>query len=302
MLRSLVVFAFLFLSVPDAGAAANCTAPARAVQPLAPSRHPEHGLLWRIDKAGAQPSYLLGTMHTADPRVLRIVDDVRPYLMASRSYTMELIMNGGAFIDSANAMYFNDGTTLESVVGKAVYARTVQALKARGLPIDDLQHKKPWTVLVALGMPQAKPGLPLDFALQWQATLAHKPVYGLETAKEQLDVFDAMSLKDQAAILSATLDQGDKSRGQMTRLTELYLRHDLAGLGRLGDADMPSGKPEEQLMRRLVMDRNRRMAERLSARLAEGGAFIAVGALHLPGPHGLIALLERRGYTLTPVY
>lgn len=302
MLRALVVCVLLALSASDAGAAVNCAGPARAVQPLAPSRHPEHGLLWRIDKSGTQPSYLLGTMHTADPRVLRIVDDVRPYLMASRSYTMELIMNGGAFIDSANAMYFNDGTTLESVVGKAVYARAVQALKARGLPTDDLQHKKPWTVLVALGMPQARPGLPLDFALQWQATLAHKPVYGLETAKEQLDVFDAMSLKDQAAILSATLDQGDNSRGQMARLTELYLHHDLAGLGRLGDEDMPSGKPEGQLMRRLVIDRNRRMAGRLQARLAEGGAFIAVGALHLPGPDGLIALLERRGYTLTPVY
>ena len=48
--------------------------------------------------------------------------------------------------------------------------------------------------------------------------------------------------------------------------------------------------------------RNRVMADRMAARLNRGGAFIAVGALHLPGERGLLSLLSQRGYTVTRVY
>jgi hypothetical protein len=44
------------------------------------------------------------------------------------------------------------------------------------------------------------------------------------------------------------------------------------------------------------------MVERLRPRLAEGGAFVAVGALHLPGEEGILRLLERQGYRVTRLY
>ena len=52
----------------------------------------------------------------------------------------------------------------------------------------------------------------------------------------------------------------------------------------------------------VVVNRNRRMLERIQPRLREGNAFIAVGALHLPGKDGLLTLLRNKGYRVSPVY
>jgi uncharacterized protein len=52
----------------------------------------------------------------------------------------------------------------------------------------------------------------------------------------------------------------------------------------------------------LLTQRNVRMMDRMRSRLVEGNAFIAVGAAHLPGTDGLLALLERAGWRVTPVY
>jgi uncharacterized protein len=51
-----------------------------------------------------------------------------------------------------------------------------------------------------------------------------------------------------------------------------------------------------------VAERNLRMVERMTDRLAEGGAFVAVGALHLPGERGILNLLAGRGYRISRVY
>ena len=58
----------------------------------------------------------------------------------------------------------------------------------------------------------------------------------------------------------------------------------------------------DEFQQHLVVDRNHRMAERMRQYLQQGQAFIAVGALHLPGEEGLLNLLEQQGYTVRRVY
>jgi hypothetical protein len=89
-------------------------------------------------------------------------------------------------------------------------------------------------------------------------------------------------------------------------VVDAYLARDLAGLWRISQESRGGGSEErrlnEVLMRRLLHERNIRMAERSEARLREGGAFIAVGALHLYGDGGVLSLLEQRGWRVTRVY
>jgi uncharacterized protein YbaP (TraB family) len=51
----------------------------------------------------------------------------------------------------------------------------------------------------------------------------------------------------------------------------------------------------------LIIERNLRMRDKAVEALGEGGVMIAVGALHLPGKQGLVALLRTAGYTVTAV-
>ena len=93
---------------------------------------------------------------------------------------------------------------------------------------------------------------------------------------------------------------------QIGRVVNAYLARDLAGLWRISQENVGTGEQERRLnevfTRRLVDERNVRMAERAEPRLREGGAFIAVGALHLYGSGGMLSLLERRGWRVTRIY
>ena len=51
----------------------------------------------------------------------------------------------------------------------------------------------------------------------------------------------------------------------------------------------------------IITDRNVNMRNRAKPLIDRGSAFIAVGALHLPGKNGLVTLFRDAGYTVTPV-
>ncbi len=69
--------------------------------------------------------------------------------------------------------------------------------------------------------------------------------------------------------------------------------------GLWNEADLDGYVKVEQWLRGV---RDARMAERALPHLARGGAFIAVGALHLPGPDGLVERFRRAGYRVTKVW
>ncbi|MCK7497712.1 MAG: TraB/GumN family protein [Comamonadaceae bacterium] len=139
----------LLLSLPLAAAAADC----RAVAPERTAARPNDfgkGLLWRIDNAGAAPSYLFGTFHTSDPRITVLPCPVERAFDSAASYTMEVIMNGAGLVSMAEAMFFSDGRKLEDVLGSELYQEVVailsrqDAAKARAI-----RHMKPWAVMMA---------------------------------------------------------------------------------------------------------------------------------------------------------
>jgi uncharacterized protein YbaP (TraB family) len=265
------------------------------------------GILWKIESTGHAPSHLFGTYHSNDPRITRLPCPVQSVFQASTSYTMELIFNGAAFSSMGEAMFFapSDKRTLKDVLGEPLYQDTLRALKdCRCALTESIPRMKPWAVFMRLGSPRPSGrGLPLDLALQWDATLAGKPTYGLETMKEQVAVFDGMTIEDQVVLLRETLNSLKLAPQAMDALTRAYLARDLAGLAALNNELRPAdARVHDRLMQRLLTERNHHMAERMRERLAEGNAFIAVGALHLPGDDGLLQLLSKAGYRVSRVY
>ena len=284
-------------------------APLHAQNPSAASGTPaawekyNRGLLWRIESDGIAPSYLFGTLHSDDPRVLDLAPSVRQAFDRARTFGMEAVADADALAQLAQRMFYQDSRTLAGVAGDELYRRARQALADEGLPDVGVERQKPWVVVMMLSMPRSRGGMFLDIALQTQAAEQNKPIFGLETMTEQIAVFDDLPIADQVALLKDTLDNHKQLRAQIEALTARYLARDLAGILQLADAYRPAdSRVHDAVMRRLLTDRNLKMAERMRPRLAEGNAFIAVGAGHLAGPQGLLVLLERAGYRLRAVY
>ncbi|MEW6331280.1 MAG: TraB/GumN family protein [Pseudomonadota bacterium] len=261
------------------------------------------GLLWKIETPGGAASHLFGTIHSDDPRITAIPDAVTRTLDASSRFVMEAVMDGESLVRMAEVMYYSDGRTLEQVVGRKLYAESVKALNARGLPTLGIEKQKPWAVMMALSMPPPRTGEFLDLVLQQRAAGQNKPVSGLETIAEQLAVFDGMPLRDQIALLEDTVRQQPELDREFETLHKAWLARDLAGIVAVSEKQKPGNERlYAEVMDRLLDQRNRRMAERMAPLLKQGDAFIAVGAAHLPGEAGLLYRLEQAGYRVTAVY
>lgn len=297
--------AWLALLFAAAGAQAADCRPVAAEKPVAAKAGDfSRGLLWKIETPGSRPSHLFGTFHTSDPRIVTLPCPVRQAFDTASSYTMEMIMNGTGLVSMAEAMFFRDGQTLKQVLGDALYRETLEAMNLEPSQAGAIDTMKPWAIMLVFSSPRHQGrGLFLDIALQLDATRLNKPTYGLESMQEQIEVFNGMRIEDQVVMLRDTLQTHRLLSGIMEELTQLYLRRDLAGLVALSDKYRPEDtRVHRALMDRLLTRRNHNMATRMAERLKEGNAFIAVGALHLPGEHGLLRLLTDAGYRVSPVY
>jgi len=282
-------------------AAAAAAAKSSAVSESA-SRYTK-GLLWKIESPGATANYLFGTIHSDDARVIALPEVVARSLDASGRFVMEAIVDGEALVRMAEVMFFNDERTLEQVIGNKLYMESMKALTARGIPTLGVEKQKPWAVMMALSMPPPKTGEYLDLVLQARATQQNKPVSGLETIAEQLAVFDGLPLPDQVALLEDTVRAQANLDKEFEELHKAYLARDLAAIAAIGEKNKPGDELlYNEVMDRLLVKRNLRMTERMAPILKQGGAFIAVGAAHLPGETGLLYRLEKAGYRVTAVY
>jgi uncharacterized protein YbaP (TraB family) len=142
-----------------------------------------------------------------------------------------------------------------------------------------------------------------------RAEKAGKKVAGIETLQEQMGVFESFTPEEQVKFLELTLDSVEEAATKGEKPTEKILQAYL-----LGDVDnihaiaMEEFDPSEPLgvkfMEKLLTERDVRMAERISAKLAEEPEmthFFAVGAMHLAGDASVIVHLERMGHTITRV-
>jgi hypothetical protein len=262
-------------------------------------------LLWQIDKTGLTPSYLFGTIHSDDPRVTKLPPVVRSRFEQAGSVTIEVALTFSTAMKSLFSMYLKPGETLDKLIDKKAYEELVKDLIDYGVPEEATKRLKPLVILIILSSPKSTTGQFLDLQLYQQAQALDKPVSGLETAEEQLALFDFLSLAEQVILLKASLKELAEMPAVLEKLHELYLQRDLSGLLKLNDESIKMDNHKElveKFMKRLIVDRNLVMVERMQARLQEGNAFIAVGALHLPGKQGLLKLLEARGYRVSVLY
>lgn len=272
--------------------------------PLRASEDKNHGLLWELSKPGIEPAYLFGTIHSEDPEVLQLPQPVQQAIDRCNTVVLEMLLDAEAMMYSSTAMLMMDGRMLSDIIGKPLFRQTASAIRSRGIQELVLERMKPWAAAVILSMPASETGLVLDMMLYQSALEQGKSVHGLETVEEQLNVFEALSEKDQVLLLQDAVENFPELDALHAELLEAYKQRDLAGLMALGEAAMQAGDQQlaDEFQQHLVVDRNHRMSDRMQVYLRQGEVFIAVGALHLPGEEGLLKLLEQQGFTVRRLY
>ena len=264
------------------------------------------GLLWRIEGKGAPASHVFGTIHLSDNRVTTLPPAVAREFKQSRSLTIEAGMDLSNLAALANRMIYTDGRDLPGVAGDELFKRTAALVVGLGLPEPIARMFKPWAMALLLSAPQQDPTGILDYVLARMAQEQGKTVLELESMDEQASVFESMSEEDQVALLRHAVNNYERLPQLMERLIQGYLRRDLSALSRISQESGGGGEEAKRLYgefaRRLIYERNTRMAERMEPQLGQGGAFVAIGALHLHGDRGVLSELERRGWRVTRVY
>lgn len=265
----------------------------------------EQGLLWQITSpASGKTSYLFGTIHSEDPRVTTLAPLVQSAFDRSTRYVMEIIPDQASMTAASQAMLLDQGTSLRVLVGVPLFDRTVRILRELGVPAEAADRFKPWAAMVIMSMPRLETGQVLDLMLYSAALQAGKTQAGLESALEQLSIFDSLPVAEQKVLLEETVTMYPQMHTMLEQMHVAYIARDLAKLAALSEqySNMGDARLAKKINSSLVDQRNHRMAQRMETYLREGGAFVAVGALHLPGEQGLLQLLRKRGYVVTAVY
>jgi uncharacterized protein YbaP (TraB family) len=273
------------------------------------------GLFWRIERPGLAPSHLFGTKHATDAETVTLAPTVRAALGAARVVAVEQadILRPGPASDRLAQELAAHGLAAADTglaLPAADRARLDQALRARGLPLALARRVRPWFANVLLAAPlceQARvaAGLPTLDAVVANARPAGARLVSLETINEQIATLRDMPADVAERALAWTVRHLDRHDDLYATLKDLYAREVPYALIEVtveaGLATAEDRRTQLALIAALGGDRDRRIAARALPLLEQGGAFIAVGALHLPGPGGLIERFRAAGYAVTRV-
>lgn len=264
-------------------------------------------LLWKISGNGlTKPSYLFGTMHLlcADdallsPNLKKAINECdEVYFEVDLDNLLEML---GAFKE----MKMKGDTTLHDLLSKKDYEKVREYFETSDqlLPFSMLETFKPILAASTLqeGSLPCESTAMMEQVIMKEARKNEKKIKGLETMAYQAGVLDSIPYKLQAEQLLAYIEKakkGDDDDKEMTEMMKAYRSQDLKKLEKLmieSDASI-AGFTDI-----LLYHRNRNWVNKLKTLLPDKGLVIAVGAGHLPGEKGVINLLRKEGYTLTPV-
>jgi uncharacterized protein YbaP (TraB family) len=263
-----------------------------------------NSFLWKATKAQGS-LYLVGSVHLLTKDYYPLSPALDRAFKDSDLLVEEVDMGEMIATDNQLQMLTRGmlpaGQSLDKVVSPATLAVVNKRLEALGMPIEPLRRLKPWFLsLTLLGLEWQKAGLEADLGLDKhfydRARGDAKTVQGLETVAFQISLFDGMTMEEQDRLLAETLKELDTQLTAMRTLVDAWKAGDAATVERLVLQDV---KSEPRIYQRMLVDRNRDWLPKLEALFARRGrAFVVVGAAHLIGPDGLLAMLRARGYTV----
>lgn len=268
----------------------------------------ENSLLWKIEgKDLTKPSYLYGTIHMIDAKDYFLPDGTLSAIDATDRMVFEIDMNDmsdmGSIMGIMSKAFMKDGKSLKDLLNDEDYKVVSDHFAKIGMPLMMLERLKPMFLTVfAYGDmdPQGmKNGSIKSYEMEFfeMAKNMNKDVGGLETIEFQMGVFDEIPYKDQADMLVETIKSSDTGSDQFELMTKLYRTQDITGMISMMGEDQSMADHEDVLLSK----RNKNWIDQMPAMMRKNPIFFAVGAGHLAGENGVIKLLRKAGYKVSPM-
>jgi len=257
--------------------------------------------LWKISSDRGVAFYLQGSIHLLKASDYPLAPAIETAYRQSDELVLEVDM--AKMLDPATqqkllrAALLPEGKSLKDVASPESYRLLSERFAKTGLPIETLSRTKPWFAVMTLTILKMQalgfdPEKGVDRHFFDKAKKDEKPVLGLELPKEQIELFDELDRTD--AYVKSTLKELDVLESMMNDVRTAWRAGDVKTLDRILEK---SFEEFPAFRKRFLSDRNKRWAEKLRTMAKDGKTrMVVVGAGHVGGPDGLIALLRKQGF------
>ncbi len=260
-------------------------------------------VFWEISGNGLmKSSYLFGTIHVMPKDEFVSFDIADQKLEESDQLVLEMEIDVPlkTQLEWARQIMLPDGENLSSYMDEEEFQRikayAVDSLGVKEMMFNNYLKLKPFAFYSAL-IPNII-GTKIEGYDLYYSKLAKKheiPVTPLESFEFQIGIFDSIPMERQ---IDMFFDEEVDMKSSLLEILDLYRDQDIYSMPEMFKEE---DSEYEEFEFALLIDRNTRWAEVLDTLMQENSSFIAVGAAHLAGSHGLIKLLREKGYRVEPI-
>jgi uncharacterized protein len=263
----------------------------------------DKSLLYEISGNGlAQPSYLYGTIHIICKSDFIMTEATKQKFGTSQQVYLELDMDDPSMMSEMQKyMVMTDGSTLKNLMSESDYQKVATFFKdTLKTNIEMLAKMKPFvSSMIALPKMMACPTQSYEETFMKMAKDQHKEILGLESVGDQFGALDKMGMKKQADLMLVQMvEHWNEGKEEFQTMIKDYKNQDVDLLLE----DMAKSKmSDSDFEKDLLETRNSNWIPKIAKIVSEKPTFFAVGAGHLGGEKGVIALLKKQGFTVKAV-
>jgi len=246
--------------------------------------------------------YLMGSIHVLRPGDYPLAPPMMAAYAGAKSLVMEVDLgeldSGDVQTEMLSSALLPQGKTLADVLGPQRHARAAALARGIGVELSMFDQFAPWFVAEAISQLQLAqmgfdPQSGVEMYFMDRARSDGKTVAGLETAHDQIALFEAMSWDAQAEYLIASLEQAHDLPKEVEDMVHAWQRGDTHWFEQQLREDL--GR-DPGLYQSLLAARNRKWVPKIEALLNDDRDYLViVGTGHLVGRDSVIDLLKKDG-------
>lgn len=284
-------------------------APASAQKDAPKDEKLTKSLLWKVTGKGIKPSYVFGTIHMIGAEDFFWNKSMDKAFKKTKKLVMEMDMSQqmAMAVEMMKLAPMKGGETLKDLVSeedyeliKTYFTEEAKSPQAK-MTFAMAQNWQPMLLQSLLYMEMIDgPVKMYEMELTSKAKEEDMAFGGLETVADQMSVFNSIPYKTQAQALVEmikNLKEGKGGENEFSKMVVYYKAQDVDGM-----LDAMQGELDEMENQAELLDnRNIKWIPQIMETSKETPTFYAVGAGHLGGKNGVIRLLKKEGFKVTPV-